>query len=419
LARITPFYYGWIIVVVGGVSNAGRVASAVEVSSVFVPALVDEYGWSRTVIASGTSIGGVAVALVGPFVGRLIDRYGTRIVVPVGSLLVGIGCLTLARVESAVLFVIVYASVRMSGQALVQFPNLVMAAKWFEHRRGMATAALVGIGATGLIVAPVAVQAIISHSGIAAAWVALGVLALTLGIVPSLVLVVRRPEDIGLRPDGAERDHRSEAGPAAVAEPADAADWTLREALETRVFWLIAASTAIFSLSSTGVGFHQLSYYQELGISPGTTAAVVSSFAFGVTAGGMFWGWLADRVPLQRLLAVQYGVGTALFLALFTVTGPLQAFPISFGFGVLVGGSLALPTLLLAAYYGRSFLGAISGVLQMARGFSLGSGPLVAAVFYDVTGSYGPAFGTFAVLCLAAVVMIALARKPERALSPA
>ncbi len=102
------------MVVVAGVANASRVSSAVEVSSVFVPALVAEFGWSRTVIASATTLGGVATALSGPIVGRILDRYGGRVVVPLGALAVGFGCIALASVQTAAAFVAVYALVMLT-----------------------------------------------------------------------------------------------------------------------------------------------------------------------------------------------------------------------------------------------------------------------------------------------------------------
>ncbi len=401
------------MVVVAGVANASRVSSAVEVSSVFVPALVAEYGWSRTVIASATTLGGVATALSGPIVGRILDRYGGRVVVPLGALAVGTGCIALAGVRTAAAFVAVYALVRMAGQSFMQFPNQVTVAKWFERRRGAATALLVGIGSTGLIVAPVAVQAIIGRTGIGAAWIALGVLALSLGVLPTLLLTARRPEDLGLRPDGAEREAATDAQALGGGDPAT--DWTLSEALRTRALYLLLGSTVFFSLASTGVGFHQLSYYLERGISPGTAAAAVSSFAFGLMVGGIMWGWLADRVRVQLLLAVEYAVAAVLMVLLLGVRTPVQALPISFGFGMLVGGALAMPTLLLAAYYGRRYLGSIAGILQMARGLALGSGPLVAGVIYDLNGSYAPAFTAFSAMCVGAVVMMAFVRRPARA----
>ncbi len=412
LSRVTPFYYGWIIVVIAGLANASRVSSAVEVSSVFVPALTEEYGWSKTVIASGTTIGGIGVMMAGPLVGRILDRYGSRIVVPIGAMLTGLGCFVLASVTIAPMFILVYAFVRLSGQAFVQFPNQVTVAKWFSRRRGRASALLVGLGSIGLISAPVAVTAIIGRYGIGEAWVALGVLAIALGVVPTLVLGARRPEDIGLSPDGAEASTEVESR--SVATTADAGDWTLSEAIRSPTLWLVAVSGALYSLSSTGVGFHQLAYYVEQGISAGTAAAVVSTFAIGLTIGGITWGVLADRVSIRGLITLQYALAMGLMLALLSADTPTEAFSISFASGLLVGGALSMPTLLFANYFGRTNLGAISGVLQMTRGVSLGSGPVVAALIYDFTGGYAHAFMTFAVLCAMAFVLMLFARRPVR-----
>ena len=396
---------------VAGLANAARVASAVEVSSVFVPALTSEYGWSLTVIASATTTGGIAVALASPLVGQMLDRYGSRWIVPIGAAMTGLGCIALAGIEAAPLFVAGYAFVRFSGQTFVQFPNSVTVAKWFETRRGRAMSLLVGIGAIGLISAPIGVQFMLDNYGIGAAWTALGVLALSLGVLPSLLFVARRPEDIGLLPDGRTR----QAQPASTERTGTTADdFTLSEAARTPALWLIAGSTIFFSLSSTGVGFHQLSYYVEQGISSGTAAAVVSTFAFGITFGGVVWGALADRVSARILIGIQYGLSAVLQLLLLGADTPREAFAISFSFGFLVGGALSLPTLLLASYYGRAHLGAIAGILQMTRGVSLGSGPLVAAVVYDATGGYARAFIGFAVLCAISVVMMVFARRPTR-----
>ena len=395
---------------VAGLANASRVSSAVEVSSVFVPALTLEYGWSITTIASATSIGGVAVALAGPFVGRILDRYGSRFVVPIGATLTGIGCLVLAGVTVAPLFILVYAFVRLSGQAFVQFPNQVTVAKWFDRKRGRAAALLVGLGATGLITAPIAVTAIIDARGIGSAWVTLGVLALVLGVIPTLILGARSPEDLGLRPDGAAAPKPESGAPGTEG----AGDWTLSEAIRTPALWLIAGSGILYSLSSTGVGFHQFAYYVEQGISTSTAAAVVSTFAVGLSVGGITWGLLADRVSVRALIATQYLLAAALQLLLLQADTPAEAFAISFGLGSLVGGALSLPTLLIASYYGRGYLGSIAGILQMTRGVSLGSGPVVAGVIYQTTGGYDPAFITFAGLCSLAFVMMLFSRRPVR-----
>jgi MFS family permease len=140
----------------------------------------------------------------------------------------------------------------------------------------------------------------------------------------------------------------------------------------------------------------------------------VSTFAIGLTTGGITWGLLADRVSVRGLITLEYALATGLMLALLTADTPPEAFAISFASGLLVGGALSMPTLLFANYFGRTNLGAISGVLQMTRGVSLGSGPVVAALIYDFTGGYARAFMTFAVLCAVAFVLMLFARQPVR-----
>lgn len=413
VANASPVYYGWVIVGVAAAANMSRVSGAVEVSSVFVPALVSGFGWSRTMIALATTLGSAASALLGPLIGRVLDRHGPRLMVPAGTLMVGVGCLTLARTSSIAVFVVVYGLVRMASQSMVQFAATVTVARWFEGRRGAATALLFGISASGLIIAPPVVQAIITRGGVGPAWTALGVLALSLGVAPAALLLARRPEDLGLQPDGDAGARRTKAAPKPGNNDAVGA-YTLAEAVVGPTLWLIVGATFSVSLVMTGVGFHQLAYYVEHGISPSVAALVVSTFALGLTMGGVVWSWLADRLDARWLLM---GVSAAAALSLgllLAVRGPVQAFPFGFAFGMLVGGSMSLPTLLLAGYYGRGSLGVIAGVLHMARGFGLGLGPLVTGVIYDVAGQYDPAFQTFVAVCVGSALLMAFARRPAR-----
>lgn len=413
LSGSTPFYYGWVVAVVSGAANFSRVSSAVEISSIFVPALANEYGWSRTLIASATTLGGAGSAFAGPFVGRLLDRYGGRLVVPAGGLIVGVSCLTLGVIASPVAFVIVYGVVRSAGQALMLFPNSVVVAMWFEKRRGAATATQGAIGALGLVTMPVAVQVVISGAGISWAWVMLGVLALTMGVAPPAILYRRRPEDLGLLPDGAQRGEHDGSGRARGGATLEGL--SLHQALRTPALWVILFASFTVSGSMTGVSFHQLAYYIERGISPGVGATVVATYALGITTGGIAWGWLGDRIHVRWILTGIYVVTVLDIFVLLGVKGPLLAYGFGFVFGTLVGGAMALPTLLLAAFYGRRALGSIAGVVHMSRSFGLGFGPLVAGAFYDTTGSYELAFLSFmAVAGMSAVLMGFVARPPRR-----
>ena len=168
----------------------------------------------------------------------------------------------------------------------------------------------------------------------------------------------------------------------------------------------------MISAVMTGYGFHQLAFYVERGISASTGAVIISVFALGFSAGGVTWGALADRFPAQALLAVLYAVGAGLMLVLLNVESAGQAFSAAFGFGFLVGGSIQLPTLLLASYFGRAHLGAIGGVAHMARGFGLGGGPLIAGLIIDFSG-YEAAWAALAAMSGLAAAFMGLARRPR------
>ena len=402
LAGVLPFYYGWVVVGVGAAAVTSRVVGAVEVASVFVAALIAENGWSATLLAVPTLLGSSASALAGPFVGRILDRRGPRIVTSLGTALVGVSCFVLAATGSILFYIAFYSLLRMAGQGMVQLSSQITAAKWFERRRGRAIALITLISSTGLVAAPPIAQALIDGPGIAVAWMAFGCLALGLGTIPSLLFLVRSPEDMGLQPDGATR----------ASAPPPRHSFTARQALRTPALWTIVCAVFLASSVMTGVGFHQLAYYVERGIPSSTGAVVVSAFALGFSIGGVTWGPLADRLPLRPMLMALYGSGVGTMLLMLQVHTAWQAFAAALAFGVLVGGSIQLPTLLLANYYGRAHIGAIGGTVHMARGFGLGIGPVIGGLLIDAF-RYEAAWVTFAVLVGAASALMGFARRPR------
>ena len=408
VARATPFYYGWVVVATSAAANTSRVVGAVEISAVFVAALIADYGWSSTLLAAAVFIGSSGSAIGGPIVGRVLDRHGPRLVTPLGTTVVAVSCFALAATNSILMYIVFYSLVRMAGQGLVQFSSQITTAKWFERRRGRAIALLSLISSAGLAAAPPIAQAVINAHGISAAWALFGFVALGLGTVPSLLLLVRRPEDMGLCPDGG-----ASALPATpLLVSAAHVGFTARDALRTPALWFIVPAVFAISAVMTGYGFHQLAYYVERGISSSTGAVVVSVFALGFSFGGVIWGSLADRFSVHGLLTILYASGGCLLLLLLGVHSSFEAFLCAFGFGFLVGGSIQLPTLLLASYFGRTHLGAIGGMVHMARGFGLGSGPLIGGLIIDATG-YPLAWLVFAAMAAGAAVMMGFAKRPR------
>ena len=402
LASALPFYYGWIVVGVGAAAVTSRVAGSVEAASVFVAALIAEYGWSATLLAVPTLIGSSGSALGGPFVGRLLDKRGPRLVTTVGTALVAISCFALAATQSILFYIAFYSLLRMAGQGMVQLSSQITAAKWFERRRGRAIALITLISSVGLVAAPPITQALIDGPGLAVAWMAYGFLALGLGTIPSLLLLVRSPEDMGLQPDGAPR----------AGTPRTGLSFTASQAMHTPALWAIVLAVFMISSVMTGVGFHQLAYYVERGISDTTGAKVVSAFALGFSLGGITWGPLGDRLSVRPMLMALYASGVGIMALMLQVHVVWQAFAVALAFGVLVGGSIQLPTLLLANYYGRAHVGAIGGAVHMARGFGLGIGPVIGGLLIDKV-SYEAAWITFGAFAASAAVLMGLARRPR------
>ena len=247
-----PFFYGWIIIAVTFVTMAIGV-NARTAFSLFFPPIIDEFGWERGITAGAFSFGFVVSAGVSPLIGRLMDRLGPRSVMELGVALMA-GGLLLAPLTTQpwhlylTIGVLVGAGsicLGYSGQSLF-LPN------WFNRRRGLAIGlAFAGVGIGSVTLLPW-VQLMIDRSGWRTACTAMGLLVLVV-LAPINLLLRKRPEDIGLRPDGEAAPSASSAKPLSnVVDPDWAGiDWTLKRALATARFWWLAIGYWAACMSGT------------------------------------------------------------------------------------------------------------------------------------------------------------------------
>src|ERR1700726_473086 len=236
-----PFFYGWIIIAVTFVTMAIGV-NARPAFSLFFPPIIDEFGWERGITAGAFSFGFVVSAGVSPLIGRLMDRLGPRAVMELGVALMAAGLL-LAPLTTQPWHLYLTIGVMVgagsiclgySGQSLF-LPN------WFIRRRGLAIGlAFAGVGIGSMTLLPW-VQYMIEQTGWRTACTAMGVLLLVV-LAPINLLLRKRPEDMGLRPDGDAAPIASAAPPSSnvVNEAWAAVDWTLARAMRTAPFWWIA-----------------------------------------------------------------------------------------------------------------------------------------------------------------------------------
>ena len=402
-------YYGWWVVAAASGMSFANAATAISVLTVFVVPMSQEFGWNRTEVAGATSLGAVLGAGLAPFTGRAVDRFGARVTLVAGGLIVVVGCLYLAGAQALVGFYVAFTAVRIADQGLIQVSAAVTAGKWFERFRGRATGLVTLGNAGGVIVMAPLVQLVISAWDWRAAWVMLAAAMLVVGVIPALLLVRRQPEDLGLRVDG---DRISSLTTSPKASGLDQ-DVGLSTVLLTPSFWLILASLFLAATSTSGIGLHLVPHLTQQGLSAGAAVAAISVMSISGALAALACGLLAERAPPRLLLVLAYLLAAASMWALMGADNLPQTYLFAVLQGIVGAGINTLAPIMWADYYGRGSLGSIFGVSRAAQVVGFAVGPLASAVVYDRTGSYHGAFLALALVALVAAVLLAVARRPR------
>jgi MFS family permease len=392
-----PIFYGWVMVAVAFVTMGVGVNVRTAFSLLF-PSILDEFGWERGLTAGAFSFGFLVSAVLSPGVGRLMDRRGPRVVVEMGVGLMAAGLLLAPWVRQpwhlyATLGVLVGAGVNClgyTGQSLF-LPN------WFVRRRGLAmSVAFSGVGVGSIVLLPW-LQALIGRAGWRTACWTLGLLVLAL-LAPLNLLLQRRPEDLGLVPDGGSAEGTSPAGTPA-AQVVDAAwvavDWTLSRAIRTARFWWVAGGYFCGMFAWYAVQIHQTKYLVEIGVSATHAAWALGYVSLVGIPGQIALGSLSDRIGREwvwtvgslgfalcylALLGLRHGP-TPLLLALMVAAQRL----LGYGLTSVIG---AIP----AEIFQGPHYGTIFGTLMLAAIMGGAAGPWVTGALHDATGSYTMAF---------------------------
>ena len=423
LAQRLPFYYGWVILAVASVPSFGaRAVMSVATLSVFVVPMTEEFGWSRGQFSGAVSLGALFGLLVSPFAGRLIDQYGSGVLLSASSAGVGACAIGLSLTSPVWSFYAMYVPGRAAFSSPLELGTSTAVSNWFIRRRPMALAYMGIIQGIGLTIFPVIAQVLIDGWGWRTAWLALGIFTVSTGIIPILILMSRRPEDMGLKIDP-EKNPQPHDESAAIGRPVPdrnaESNYTVRQALATRAFWMLALFSVMGFMVQAGVSLHQVPHYIGQGVPTHLAALTASTFAFGQVPGGLFWSFWARRIPLRFLLsaaamAMSVGaIGTGYSDSLST------GIPMGFLLGFGVGGVHLLLRLTWADYYGRLYLGSIRGLTLPAQIGGQAIGPIIAGFMFDSTGGYETPFTIFGLIVAFAAVMVLTATPPSPVLQGA
>ena len=412
-----PFFYGWLIVAVVFVSMGIGVNARTAFSLLFPP-ILDEFRWERGATAGAFSFGFLLSAFMSPLLGRMMDRVGPRAVMELGVVLLAAGLLlapltTEAWHLYATLGVLVGGGsvcLGYSGQSLF-LPN------WFVRRRGLATGiAFAGVGVGSIILLPAMQLAIEAYGWRSACWT-LGLLALIV-LAPINLLLRKRPEDMGLLPDG-------DAAPEATAAPEAsnvvdsawaAVDWTLGRAMRTARFWWIAIGYFCGLYAWYAVQVHQTKYLIEIGFSPTLAAWALGFVSLVGIPGQIALGHISDRIGREWV----WTAGMVGFAACYLLLLALQAFPslallylMVLAQGVLGYGVTSVFAAVVAEIFQGRHYGTIFGTLMLVAITGGAAGPWLTGVLFDAYGNYTVAFwiGVGASLASALAVWLAAPRK--------
>ena len=392
-----PFFYGWVIIAVTFVTMAIGVNARTAFSLLFPP-ILGEFGWDRGVTAGAFSFGFFASAIVSPLIGRLMDRLGPRSVMELGVALMA-GGLLLAPLTSEpwhlylTIGVLVGAGsicLGYSGQSFY-LPN------WFHRRRGLAIGvAFAGVGVGSVTLLPW-VQVMIDHSGWRTACTAMGLLLLIV-LAPINLLVRKRPEDLGLLPDGEAAPSASAPGKTVsnVVDRAWAAtDWTLPRALGTARFWWLSAGYFGGLYVWYAVQVHQTKYLLDIGFSPAVGVWSLGAVSLLGIPGQIFLGHVSDRIGREWVWSIScagFAICFAALMALAQVHSLALVYLMVFTQGALgYGLTSIMGAVVVEIFQGRHY-GSIFGTIMVAALAGGAAGPWITGVLHDVTGNYTLAF---------------------------
>lgn len=413
-----PFYYGWLIIGIAFVTMAIGV-TARTTFSLLMPPLIEEFRWDRGLAAGAFSFGFLVSAVLSPIVGRVMDARGPRIVILTGVALMSAGLFLASYIQHPWHFYTTLGVLVGGGANMMTYTaHSQFLPNWFVRRRALAISiAFAGAGVGAIVLLPW-LQSIILTQGWRASCTVIGLLVL-LVIAPLSLLVWKRPEDIGLLPDGASVQTASTGTRplSNIVDPAWAAtEWTLPRAACTMRFWWIVLAYFCGLVAWYAIQVHQTKYLTEIGFTP-----VVAAWALGAVAvigipGQIMLGALSDRIGREWIwtagcagFAACYGALIAMehtpSIALLYVMVCTQGF---FGYALT---SVMGP--IVAEIFEGPHFGSIFGTITVALIGGGAAGPWIAGAIHDATGSYRVAFLLIIGCCVvsAAAIWIAAPRK--------
>ncbi len=408
---------GWRMVAVAFFVDFVAVGFFFYSYGVFFKAIAAEFGDSRLGVALGLTVTNLVGAIAAPLVGRALDRYPLRWIIGVGAASMALGFLGLSQVQTPIQFYLVLGLfIGFGASSMGNLATSKLVANWFDRKRGTA----LGIAATGVslsgVVMPYISAEIISTYGWRNGFMVYGFFTFFVVLPLVLRLVISKPEEVGLRPDGAlvldstgSQPGQEGEGNSAPAEPRI----SMRDVIRERNFWAIVLTFALMFCCMSTTLTHMVPRLTDLGHDLSLASLVMSLCAGLGVLGKLSFGWLGDKLPVRRIMLL---IIVVQFIGQYMMYANVELLWFALGaalFGYGVGGVVPMHGTVIGKTFGRERFGAVLGAMRPAMFPIQILGVPFAGWVYDTTGSYAQAFEVLLGLYFFAALAITFYQAPS------
>lgn len=390
-------FYGWIALTGAMLVYFTTSGTFFYSYGVFLPAMCNEYGWSRALVGGGLSVALLAFGLPSPLIGASIARFGPRANIVFGNLLVVVGLAGMSITTEVWQIYLFYGILVGLGSGFgLYLTCTTVVNNWFIRKRSLGMGLVISAGGLGGFTFPLLATWLISNIGLQMAWLALAIIQLACAVlIGGLILVRNRPEDMGQLPDGISNAHANEIeeenGHASRVYQCPM-DWQTRQAIRKPTTWLITTLCAANFLAIGTVTAHQVAYLKDIGFSPIVAAMALALIPGMSILGRLGFGFLGVRFEVRHLAIASFIIQVTALIILLTTKTLLLIYIYATLFGISYGALVvALPTF-IGAYYGRTHYAQILGIIFPLAIVAEAAGPIVAGAINDAMGTYIPAF---------------------------
>lgn len=414
-------YYGWVMLPVAALLQMASSPGQTFGVSVFNSPIRESLHLGHSQITFCYLLASLLAAAPMPLVGWMMDRIGLRKTGLAAVLLLAVACLVVSQATGLVTLTIGFFLLRTFGQGSLSLIANNTLAMWFSRRLGLVSG-LMGLGMSGAVaVAPAIYLALIDQLGWRTAYVTLGLVNCVV-LVPVLLFFFRdSPEEIGQTLDGltdSSKRNSTDSASSAVPAPHLSESLTLSTAWRTRSYWIGLVIGAMWGMIATAVFFNIVPLFEWQGLTAAQAAATFTTFAISMAIVQLIGGALADRLPLNWLMAASVAGLLAGILVLWNVNSMWIGHVYAFLFGAAQGLLVAVNNTFWPRYFGRAHLGQIRSSVWTATVAGCSFGPFAMGYSIDYLGGYGPSLGLFAVLLGVGTIAALFATPPCKCRAP-